>query len=52
MKNTRQEIELELAWLVASLPNNLGQYKNIKIVQAYLENSDPHIKDARVREKG
>jgi len=52
MKNTQQEIELELAWLVASLPNNLGQCKNIKIVQAYLENSDPHIKDARVREKG
>lgn len=52
MKNMQQEIELELAWLIDSLPSNLGDCRNIKIVQAYLKTNDPQVKDARVREKG
>ncbi|MFH0739624.1 MAG: hypothetical protein V1819_00720 [bacterium] len=48
----KKEIELELGWLVNFLPEDLGGCESIKIIQAYLENNDPQIKDARIREKG
>ncbi len=48
----KKEIELELGWLIDSLPEDLGECKSIKIIQAYLENNDSQIKDARIREKG
>lgn len=46
-----QEVELELAWLVKYLPKDLRKSKNTEIFQAYLENTDPNIKDIRIREK-
>lgn len=47
----QKEIELELAWLVKDLPDDLDKCDSIKIVQAYLDHEDPQIKDVRVREQ-
>ncbi len=46
------EIELELAWLIKYLPDDLKKCRSIKIVQAYIDHKDPKIKDIRIREKG
>jgi isoleucyl-tRNA synthetase len=47
------DIELELAWLVESLPANFDKLKKVQITQAYLENykddKNLTIKDARIR---
>src|SRR3989344_8445374 len=47
-KNT---LELELAWLIKSLPKDYLKFKNTKIRQAYIESLDPKIKDIRIREE-
>lgn len=47
-----KEIELELAWLVKYLPEDLEKCRSIKIVQAYIGHEDPKIKDVRIRNKG
>lgn len=52
MANELTEIELELAWLVDKIPKDLYSHKSFEIRQGYLENSDPAVKDIRVREKG
>ncbi len=49
MKN---EIELELAWLIKHLPDDLKKCRSIKIVQAYLDHKDSRIKDIRIRKQG
>lgn len=46
-----QETELELAWLVKYLPNEITSCKSTEIRQAYLDANDPGIKDIRIREK-
>lgn len=51
MNNSSQELELELAWLVKSLPEDLTKYKSTEILQGYIESPDPNIKDIRIREK-
>jgi len=43
--------ELELAWLVRELPDDLDKSSAVKIRQGYLPNDNPEIKDIRVREK-
>lgn len=48
----KDEIELELAWLTRYLPEDLDKCKSTEIKQAYFENSDPEVKDERIREKG
>jgi adenylate cyclase len=48
---TNEELELELAWLVKFLPENLTKLKSIEIKQGYIESSDPKVKDVRIREK-
>lgn len=48
----RQEIELELAWLIKYLPRDFSKHKHTLIRQGYLEGSDRKIKDIRIREKG
>ena len=45
------EIELELAWLVKYLPKDINMAGQTEIVQAYLEDTDPNIKDVRIRQK-
>ncbi|MFC1790078.1 adenylate cyclase [Patescibacteria group bacterium] len=55
MKKTNQKqsaIELELAWLVQSLPADLKKHRSVVIRQAYLASDDPKVKDIRIREKG
>ncbi len=47
-KNT---LELELAWLIKSLPKDYLKFKNTNIRQAYIESLDSKIKDIRIREK-
>lgn len=47
----KDEIELELAWLVKSLPKDYKRYKSANIKQAYLQSSESCIKDIRAREK-
>ena len=49
---TKSEIELELGWLVKYLPKDFEKSRSTEIKQAYLEGSEPSIKDVRVREKG
>ncbi len=48
--NDRQEIEFEIAWLVKYLPKDLSKSRHVEIFQAYLESTDPTIKDIRIRE--
>jgi len=43
--------ELELAWLVRGLPDDLDKSSGVKIRQGYLPNDNPEIKDIRVRDK-
>lgn len=48
----QKDIELELAWLIKYLPDDLNKCRSIKIVQGYIDYKDPKIKDIRIREKG
>ena len=52
----RTNIEIEFAWLVnrssKEFPKNIDKLEKAEIVQGYLPNSDPKVKDTRVRKKG
>lgn len=48
---TARDTELELAWLVKSLPKDLDKYESTEIQQAYIESANPKIKDIRIRKK-
>lgn len=51
MTDNQRETEIELAWLVKFLPNDLTNHHFAVIRQAYLETNDPKTKDIRVRDK-
>ena len=51
MNESRHELELELAWLVKFLPQDLHKHKFIEIRQAYIKSLNDKVKDIRVREK-
>lgn len=51
MIKSKNEIELELVWLVKNLPKDYKRHKSANIRQAYLKGSEPSVKDVRVREK-
>lgn len=56
VKVQKLDIELEKAWLVQELPQDLRKQKSVQITQAYLEKykdeNGKSVKDARIRKMG
>ncbi len=47
----KKQIELEIAWLVEHLPEDIDKSPSFEIIQGYLEHDNPNVKDERVRKK-